>query len=492
MNAHAMDFHPDGQHLFISGGVVGDEVGKFKDMLDANPQIKTAVFVNSQGGNLWAGMTLGRIIASKGLNTVAVGACVSSCSIMFMGGAERRFSNAWRAAGTYIGIHGPANQDGTLSPMQAPQMYAFYKQRMGDKFNSDLMNTALYDMKNRGSLLYAFEPIRNLKERLFHCVASGMPRAECTHYKDQDAMSLGIITHMDLYPVNLPQQLMPPVVLFGRTFSAPNSVPNAADMNAAFANIKDAQCTAAACTARVKNFLDGDTHKGVAVALDRSGFGLSVNSNSFAQSANTALYQCNHQAQQKRLCHIEFVDGHAIGGLYAEAKTKSNEVLAGLRALPNKSYADETQGSGVATQLKSGSPAEPTPLEVQGAQTVTTEQLVLALLGAARPVLIDVANDAQTLPSAHSLLFGGAVLADDKRDAAVADRFQAMLGLLAPDKSAPVVFYCASPQCWLSVNAALRAVKLGYSKVQWYRGGLQAWRAAGLATVQAAPQAIVN
>lgn len=52
--------------------------------------------------------------------------------------------------------------------------------------------------------------------------------------------------------------------------------------------------------------------------------------------------------------------------------------------------------------------------------------------------------------------------------------------LTAGDRQRPVVFYCLSAECWLSYNASLRAVALGYRSVLWYRGGIEAWRAAGL------------
>nr|WP_146910579.1 rhodanese-like domain-containing protein [Arenimonas daejeonensis] len=47
-------------------------------------------------------------------------------------------------------------------------------------------------------------------------------------------------------------------------------------------------------------------------------------------------------------------------------------------------------------------------------------------------------------------------------------------------KDRPMVFYCQSTQCWMSYNAALRAINLGYTKVLWYRGGIEAWQQAGL------------
>jgi PQQ-dependent catabolism-associated CXXCW motif protein len=42
----------------------------------------------------------------------------------------------------------------------------------------------------------------------------------------------------------------------------------------------------------------------------------------------------------------------------------------------------------------------------------------------------------------------------------------------------PLVFFCEGVTCWESYNAALRAINLGYSKVYWYRGGINSWEAA--------------
>ena len=55
---------------------------------------------------------------------------------------------------------------------------------------------------------------------------------------------------------------------------------------------------------------------------------------------------------------------------------------------------------------------------------------------------------------------------------------------------APIGFFCYGAQCWESYNAALRAMRLGYREVLWYRGGLAAWKAAGLPTAE--PQASSN
>lgn len=46
------------------------------------------------------------------------------------------------------------------------------------------------------------------------------------------------------------------------------------------------------------------------------------------------------------------------------------------------------------------------------------------------------------------------------------------------DKTRPLVFYCLA-DCWMSWNAAKRALALGYAKVSWYPEGADGWTAAG-------------
>ena len=49
------------------------------------------------------------------------------------------------------------------------------------------------------------------------------------------------------------------------------------------------------------------------------------------------------------------------------------------------------------------------------------------------------------------------------------------------NKNRPLVFLCVSAECWLSYNASLRAVQVGYRNVSWFRGGTDAWTGAGFA-----------
>ena len=79
---NAMTLQVVGKQLLATGPIGGDDYLKFKAALDS-PTIDTVVLVNSPGGDLWTGLTVGRLIAEKGHRTVAMGQCMSACSIIF-------------------------------------------------------------------------------------------------------------------------------------------------------------------------------------------------------------------------------------------------------------------------------------------------------------------------------------------------------------------------------------------------------------------------
>lgn len=52
-------------------------------------------------------------------------------------------------------------------------------------------------------------------------------------------------------------------------------------------------------------------------------------------------------------------------------------------------------------------------------------------------------------------------------------------------KDAKIVVYCGGPKCPQSRMAVEKLAKLGYENVRAYEGGLEEWKAAGLATEKA-------
>jgi quinoprotein dehydrogenase-associated probable ABC transporter substrate-binding protein/PQQ-dependent catabolism-associated CXXCW motif protein len=141
----------------------------------------------------------------------------------------------------------------------------------------------------------------------------------------------------------------------------------------------------------------------------------------------------------------------------------------------------------------------PVPAGLAGARTVTTAEL-RALIAAERPVLVDVmpaprkpAATSLWLPPRRDSLPGSAWLANTGYGDPTPEfqqYFEAHLArLTAGDRTRTVVFYCAA-DCWMSWNAAKRALALGYARVVWYPEGADGWAAAGLPLAAAEPVAM--
>jgi PQQ-dependent catabolism-associated CXXCW motif protein len=142
-------------------------------------------------------------------------------------------------------------------------------------------------------------------------------------------------------------------------------------------------------------------------------------------------------------------------------------------------FADELKDYGVSAtkypRSRSSGYGSSTPLEIPGAKVVTTRELITMLASQTPPVVVATFGAQKTV--AGGMVMDGAgeerLLGPDK------DKFAAALaGLTANEKSRPIVFYCHGSKCWLSYNATLHALELGYANVFWYRGGRDAWKEA--------------
>ncbi len=151
-------------------------------------------------------------------------------------------------------------------------------------------------------------------------------------------------------------------------------------------------------------------------------------------------------------------------------------------------YAEESRDWGVppAKVLRTVGYHAPTPLRIPGGKVVTTLELKALMEGDPKPYVIDVLGGGvhRTIAGAFWMLSSGA--GDMSKDEE--QRFaQAIAAFAGGDKSRPMVFFCVDAECWLSYNAALRAIVLGYTNVMWYRGGIAAWRTAELPMAQSDP-----
>jgi PQQ-dependent catabolism-associated CXXCW motif protein len=141
----------------------------------------------------------------------------------------------------------------------------------------------------------------------------------------------------------------------------------------------------------------------------------------------------------------------------------------------------ERQDMGVppTRQLHTGAMHGPTPTQIPGGQVITTKGLVPLMQGGQVQVLVfDVLGAPQQLPNA--IPAAAAAQAGSFNDATQQQFGQMLQQLTRGRNDIPLVFYCQGPQCWMSYNAALRAINLGYRNVLWYRGGIEAWQRGGL------------
>ncbi len=485
----AMTVEVQGNQVFATGPVE-DDLRKFEEAF-AKPGVDTVVFVNSPGGDLWTGLRVGRLIADKGLKTVIAGSCVSACSIMFMGGKQRQFSDAFRPTQTLIGIHGAHDKDTKqINPIVQTQIFAFYKQHMGEKFNSEVINKALYDMQDAGSLLRVFDSVRSSKTAPYHCTSSQTPRDKCTKLDGIDAASLGIVTQVDLVKVNLPVAFKPLNTVFGRELLSDIS-----DLPTLLSEISEGKCPLPVCKDNIKKFAERTENRAIATAISSAGLGLANNADTPAAAAVRAIYNCNHPTNlPARSCEVKIINGFEVSGHYLDSDAAHAKTLAELKIPSDKFYANEEFGGGFtkAEGLRTEKFTDITPAALDGIKTVGTQELARMLTGAQRPVLIDVAGFFETIPSSVAILGTGAAQADAAKDAPIEKRTENMLKAIAPDMGRAIVFFCAGRNCWTSANAAMRAKKLGYTQVYWYRGGIEAWKAASLPTVPGVVRAIAN
>ena len=147
----------------------------------------------------------------------------------------------------------------------------------------------------------------------------------------------------------------------------------------------------------------------------------------------------------------------------------------------------ERQDFGVApsTELHAGAMHGPTPASIPGGRIITTNELVeLRRGGAVRALVFDVLGGPEALPGAVAAV--PAHQPGSFNDAVQREFGRFLEQMTQGRKDTPLVFYCQSVECWMSYNASLRAIRMGYTQVLWYRGGIEAWKRAGQSVQSAA------
>ncbi|WP_454689126.1 DUF4344 domain-containing metallopeptidase [Achromobacter aloeverae] len=183
---------------------------------------------------------------------------------------------------------------------------------------------------------------------------------------------------------------------------------------------------------------------------------------------------------------MKTVDGWTTAGSAAPAKNPGAAPAANAPAPSNASNAPVSTGN--FNEAKDfGTPPTlvlfpapykgPTPTTNPRARVVTTAQLVDVLKSGDKVLLIDTSRSDQTIPGAIQEPETG-------RDGSLTDTMQERLvewlsSKAQGDAKLPIVFFGTGLNDRSSYNAALRSGE-GKLNTFWYRGGLEAWNAAGL------------
>lgn len=142
----------------------------------------------------------------------------------------------------------------------------------------------------------------------------------------------------------------------------------------------------------------------------------------------------------------------------------------------------------------------PVPASIEGGNIIDTETLS-KMLDSESLLLIDVSNtpkrpegmaaDAPWIPLAHEAIPGTIWIPDVGEGSISSNLDEFFLAQLTDetgeDYDYPIVIYCHEA-CWLSWNAAKRAINHGFRNVHWFAQGIEGWKAAGFETETVQPR----
>jgi hypothetical protein len=200
-----MDIVRFGDQVVMSGDVVGDECVRIQKALDAHPEVTTVVLRNSRGGDARAGYCVGELLRARGINTAVSGHCNSSCSRMFLGGTERRFTGDEDPDRTWVAFHSNYDKAGNIEPGAPERLKAWITKYSDGRVNQPLLDIWTHIPNHKG-FVYFFDSNRVAKgNATLGCTGDEHGRdrfAQCTKYPDQDAYANGIVTSSDLLKTN--------------------------------------------------------------------------------------------------------------------------------------------------------------------------------------------------------------------------------------------------------------------------------------------------
>jgi hypothetical protein len=299
LHTGAMTFTVLNNTMILSGTVERRDLDRAQSEFKRVPAITHVVLRNSMGGNSWTGYRLGELFRERGVTTVVSGHCVSSCSRLFLGGAQRMFSDDFPRSLTYVGFHGHYDF-GKLNAqaVEKNEQIAWTK-----KFTDNRIDPALLDRWTRierraGDVrFYRSDVAARWKAQTFLCRGDESRRPELCEKVLTDALSEGIVTSQSVY--SSPDA---GTLLYRQREKAYPTTP--------FATLEDtAKLPAKSANAKreYQQFLNASLPRAFAVSDDGRAFAWSANS---AASTDGAIASCNQKSAAR--CKLYAVDERVV------------------------------------------------------------------------------------------------------------------------------------------------------------------------------------
>ena len=188
----------------------------------------------------------------------------------------------------------------------------------------------------------------------------------------------------------------------------------------------------------------------------------------------------HYLSEADRILPYDTVRGHVADYPSGAYTAQMQHYQDGLRLAGERDHADEDADFGMqADAALHDRFAGQTPTGTPGVTTIRTDDLV-RFLADVRPVVVEAVRFSwgRSIPGAVGLKYAG--LGGSFADSAQDRLRRKMQQLTAGDLHRPVVVVGWNSERFDGRDLALRLAALGYTQVQWYRGGREAWEVHGL------------
>ncbi|MCX7960106.1 MAG: rhodanese-like domain-containing protein [Burkholderiales bacterium] len=457
--------------LFLSGPSMSlDDWVRYRE-LTRNRSFARVVLVNQSGGMVDTALGIAEDLIARRVTTVVAGYCLSACTYIFLAGERRQFAASWPLSRSRLGFHGTYDRiHGTLSGGRA-RVAAYFQSRL-PRESHDLVIAALDRIPDRRGFLYVYHPAHRGDASL----CRGSWEEKCEPVAQSNALSLGIITTDALAEISFPEKLAYRNRFLGTDMDSVELLTDSDDL------ARFCPPSASRCQEFARAFRDRPPERAIAFSLTgRSG--ASWRSDDTRRAAWRALFECARQSGE--LCRLAAVNDRLAAALYARFDQRSAEAVSALARVARDGLEDERfeQAELPMTRLRTDTFTGPTPERIPGAREIGTRELV-SLMGRSEVALLDVWCGEETLPGAKCVFGAGLAYTDREADRKLDELFLKLFDAIAAGRT--VVIFSSNSTSWLSANATFRAARAGRA-VHWYRGGIEAWRKAGLPLVPSAP-----